>query len=86
MSSAPRTGTPPTDTSSSTQAPAPAQPPSKVAAAELDGSIVGNYKIVKTIGQGTYGKVKLAYHCQTGNKVRVFVKRGDKWRKNEAIL
>ncbi|KAJ3378563.1 Map microtubule affinity-regulating kinase, partial [Lobulomyces angularis] len=31
----------------------------------LDGQIIGNYKIEKTIGQGTYGKVKLAYHINT---------------------
>jgi hypothetical protein len=31
---------------------------------------IGNYRIEKTIGQGTYGKVKLGVHCQTNEKVR----------------
>lgn len=35
----------------------------------IDGQIVGNYRIGKTIGQGTYGKVKLAYHIATNAKV-----------------
>lgn len=30
---------------------------------------VGPYKLGKTIGQGTYGKVKLASHIETGEKV-----------------
>ena len=36
-------------------------------------SIVGNYKIEKTIGQGTFGKVKLGTHILTGEKVAVKV-------------
>lgn len=35
----------------------------------IDGQVVGNYRIEKTIGQGTYGKVKLAYHTVTNAKV-----------------
>lgn len=31
--------------------------------------VVGNYKLGKTIGQGTYGKVKLASDIRTGQKV-----------------
>lgn len=31
---------------------------------------VHHYKLDKTIGQGTYGKVKLAYDTRTGEKVR----------------
>lgn len=76
MSTAARTGTPPISSDTpkpQTAAPSPTQPAKVSAAAELDGSIVGNYKIVKTIGQGTYGKVKLAYHCQTGNKFAIKV-------------
>lgn len=34
-----------------------------------DGSRVGNYQIVKTLGEGSFGKVKLAYHVTTGQKV-----------------
>lgn len=31
--------------------------------------IVGQYMIGKTIGEGTFGKVKLAIHIPTGEKV-----------------
>lgn len=34
-----------------------------------DGSRIGNYQIVKTLGEGSFGKVKLAYHVTTGRKV-----------------
>ncbi|QLQ78382.1 hypothetical protein HG537_0A06290 [Torulaspora globosa] len=34
-----------------------------------DGSRIGNYQIVKTLGEGSFGKVKLAYHVTTGQKV-----------------
>jgi 5'-AMP-activated protein kinase catalytic alpha subunit len=34
---------------------------------------VGNYVIEKTIGQGTYGKVKLAHHIQSKDKVAIKV-------------
>lgn len=30
---------------------------------------IGNYEIIKTLGEGSYGKVKLAVHEQTGEKV-----------------
>ncbi len=32
--------------------------------------IVGQYMLGKTIGEGTFGKVKLAVHMPTGEKVR----------------
>lgn len=32
--------------------------------------IVGQYMLGKTIGEGTFGKVKLAIHIPTGEKVR----------------
>ena len=41
-------------------------------------SIVGNYKIEKTIGQGTFGKVKLASHLLTGEKVAVKILEKDR--------
>lgn len=41
-------------------------------------SIVGNYKIEKTIGQGTFGKVKLAIHSLTGEKVAVKILEKDR--------
>ena len=41
-------------------------------------SIIGNYKIEKTIGQGTFGKVKLAVHQLTGEKVAVKILEKDR--------
>lgn len=41
-------------------------------------SIVGNYKIEKTIGQGTFGKVKLAVHLLTGEKVAIKILEKDR--------
>jgi hypothetical protein len=34
--------------------------------------IVGQYMLGKTIGEGTFGKVKLAIHLPTGEKVTEF--------------
>ncbi|KAI9184321.1 hypothetical protein H9P43_003374 [Blastocladiella emersonii ATCC 22665] len=34
-------------------------------------SVIGNYKIDRTLGQGTYGKVKLGLHQQTNEKVAI---------------
>ncbi|KAI9143303.1 kinase-like domain-containing protein, partial [Paraphysoderma sedebokerense] len=34
---------------------------------------IGNYRIERTIGQGTYGKVKLGIHLQTEDKVAIKV-------------
>ena len=31
---------------------------------------IGNYRITKTLGQGTFGKVKEGVHVLTGQKVR----------------
>jgi serine/threonine protein kinase len=31
--------------------------------------ILGNYRLGKTIGEGTFGKVKIGYHKMTGEKV-----------------
>lgn len=36
--------------------------------------IVGQYMIGKTIGEGTFGKVKLAVHIPTGEKVSSMLK------------
>ncbi|ODV95272.1 hypothetical protein PACTADRAFT_50017 [Pachysolen tannophilus NRRL Y-2460] len=41
------------------QAPAPQQPMVRI----------GKYQVVKTLGEGSFGKVKLAYHMVTGQKV-----------------
>ncbi|CCE62920.1 hypothetical protein TPHA_0D02840 [Tetrapisispora phaffii CBS 4417] len=34
-----------------------------------DGARIGNYQIIKTLGEGSFGKVKLAYHVTTNQKV-----------------
>jgi 5'-AMP-activated protein kinase catalytic alpha subunit len=34
-------------------------------------SLIGNYFLQKTIGEGTFGKVKLGIHTLTGEKVAV---------------
>jgi len=34
--------------------------------------MVGDYRLEKTIGQGTYGKVKLGIHMKTNEKVIFF--------------
>ena len=33
------------------------------------GQRIGKYQIIKTLGEGSFGKVKLAYHITTGQKV-----------------
>ena len=35
--------------------------------------VVGQYMLGKTIGEGTFGKVKLAVHMPTGEKVNTFI-------------
>ena len=32
---------------------------------------IGNYEIIKTMGEGTFGKVKLAIHIPTNEKVAI---------------
>ncbi len=34
-----------------------------------DGKIIGQYKLGKTLGEGTFGKVRQAIHIPTGEKV-----------------
>lgn len=55
-------------TPSATPAPPPTTP-----AKTTDTTQIGNYKFEKTIGQGTYGKVKLAINTDTNEKVAVKV-------------
>ena len=37
----------------------------------MEGHVLGSYTVGKTIGQGTFGKVKLGTHVATGEKVAV---------------
>jgi hypothetical protein len=39
-------------------------------------NVIGNYSLEKTIGEGTFGKVKLGYHIPTGEKVANFLTLG----------
>ena len=58
---------------SRTHAKAPVQTQGRNAAAVANDTnkrqIVGQYMLGKTIGEGTFGKVKLAVHMPTGEKV-----------------
>ena len=38
-------------------------------------AVIGNYRLEKTIGQGTYGKVKLAVDLRTNEKVSSYIIR-----------
>ena len=40
-------------------------------------SLLGNYIIQKTIGEGTFGKVKLGIHTLTGEKVAIKILEKD---------
>ncbi len=40
--------------------------------------MIGDYKIEKTLGQGTFGKVKQGYHIYTGQKVAIKIL--EKWK------
>ncbi|KAJ3092186.1 MAP/microtubule affinity-regulating kinase 4 [Quaeritorhiza haematococci] len=48
-------------------------PPPPASSSEREPSVVGHYRIDRNIGQGTYGKVKLAYHVHTGEKFAIKV-------------
>ena len=41
-------------------------------AIQNDVRTIGQYELGKTIGEGTFGKVKLGTHTLTSEKVRVF--------------
>jgi len=44
----------------------------------VEGSKLGNYIISKTIGEGTFGKVRLGIHTLTNEKVAVKILEKDK--------
>jgi 5'-AMP-activated protein kinase catalytic alpha subunit len=41
-------------------------------------SLLGNYILQKTIGEGTFGKVKLGIHTLTGEKVAIKILEKDR--------
>ena len=43
------------------------------------------YQIEKTIGEGTFGKVKLGYHIPTGEKVSIKILEKDKIQDKEDL-
>jgi carbon catabolite-derepressing protein kinase len=46
-----------------------AQPPQRTEAMSRTSQRLGQYQIVKTLGEGSFGKVKLAVHQVSGQKV-----------------
>ncbi|TMW61993.1 hypothetical protein Poli38472_009486 [Pythium oligandrum] len=51
--------------------PPPAKPRSQRSIAAEAGEVVGEYVLGETIGEGTFGKVKLGLHLATGEKVAI---------------
>ena len=47
---------------------------------------IGNYFIKKTIGSGNFGKVKLAIHIPTGEKVAIKIVEKSKMKENDDII
>jgi len=61
----------PTTTTTTSSSSSNQRKKSTASAGDTDaGTIIGNYKVEVTIGQGTYGKVKLARNISTDEKVR----------------
>ena len=52
---------------------------------ERNSNIVGNYRIEKTIGEGTFGKVKLAVHVPTGEQVAIKILEKSKIHDQEEL-
>ena len=52
---------------------------------EKNSTIVGNYKMEKTIGEGTFGKVKLAVHIPTGEQVAIKILEKSKIHDQEEL-
>ena len=51
----------------------------------LKKQIIGNYRIEKTIGEGTFGKVKLGIHIPTEEKVAIKILEKDKIQDREDL-
>jgi 5'-AMP-activated protein kinase, catalytic alpha subunit len=51
--------------------PDPAAVPESPASPAAGGVILSNYLVQHTLGQGTFGKVKLAVHMPTGERVAI---------------
>lgn len=64
-----RTATKPPELSYTPAAPTTAAPETKVKADSKTNQRLGQYTIVKTLGEGSFGKVKLATHQVSGNQV-----------------
>ena len=47
--------------------------------------IIGNYRIEKTIGEGTFGKVKLGIHIPTEEQVAIKILEKDKIQDQEDL-
>ena len=47
---------------------------------------IRNYEIIKTIGEGTFGKVKLAKNIQTGELVAIKILEKSKIENNDDLV
>ena len=47
---------------------------------------IGNYEIIKTLGEGTFGKVKLAIHIPTNEKVAIKILEKSKIEDNDDLI
>ena len=47
---------------------------------------IGNYEIIKTMGEGTFGKVKLAIHIPTNEKVAIKILEKSKIEDNDDLI
>jgi serine/threonine protein kinase len=48
------------------------------------GDILGNYKLMQTLGSGTYSKVKLAIDINTGKRYAIKIHKAEKFNKSIA--
>ena len=52
---------------------------------KIKNQIIGNYRIEKTIGEGTFGKVKLGIHIPTEEQVAIKILEKDKIQDREDL-